>query len=314
VRRAAAFVNDHFFACVVVAAAAGLLLPSAAGLRSGVSPILFVMIFGMGLTLTLGELASVFRRPLRVLAVLLVQYSVLPVAAWLLARLVGDADLRMGFMIVAAAPSEITSALMVFLAGGDAAFGTGAMSLSVLAAPVAMPALLGALRGRSVHLDVGSMFLNLAVVVAVPVVAGAALRTRFAGLRAYADECSTIAAVMVLALVFVAAANARAQLSVAVLGVAALLLVFNVVGYGAGWATGRVVTHGGDVRPYVFTIGMKEFGVAMAVALSFFPAKAALPAALYGVIMLVTAPFLVKRLRARAEHPPGGNSGASVRR
>jgi predicted Na+-dependent transporter len=42
---------------------------------------------------------------------------------------------------------------------------------------------------------------------------------------------------------------------------------------------------------------MKEFGVATAVALSFLPSRSALPAAVYGVIMLVTAPYLVKRLR-----------------
>jgi bile acid:Na+ symporter, BASS family len=297
VGRIASFINDHFFACVVAAALAGLLLPGAAGLRSMVSPILFVMIFGMGLTLTLGEFASVFKRPVRVLAVLLVQYSVLPVTAWLLTRFVADPDLRMGFLIVAVAPSEITSALMVFLAGSDAALGTGAMSLSVLVAPLAMPALLGALGGQSIHLNVGSMFLNLAVVVAVPVLVGAALRTRFARLQAYADECSTVASVMVLLLILVAAANARTQLNVGIISVAALLLAFNLIGYVAGWLTGRVVTRNGDVRPYVFTIGMKEFGVAMAVALAFFPTKASLPATLYGVIMLVTAPFLVKRLR-----------------
>ena len=301
--RAAALINSHLFALVVVAATAGLLLPGAAGLRSLVSPILFVMVFGMGLTLTLGELASAFRRPARTVAVLLVQYSVLPLAAWLLSRLVGDPDLRMGFLIVGAAPSEVTSALMVFLAGGDAAFGTGAMSLSVLAAPLAMPALLGALGGQSVHLNVGSIFLNLAVVVAVPVIFGATLRTRFSRLGAYAGECSAIASAMVLLLVMVAAANARSQLAAGVLAVAALLLLFNLVGYGVGWLAGRFITRGGDVRPYVFVIGMKEFGVAMAVALTFFPAKTVLPATLYGVIMLVTAPWLVHRLRRPAARP-----------
>jgi predicted Na+-dependent transporter len=57
----------------------------------------------------------------------------------------------------------------------------------------------------------------------------------------------------------------------------------------------------------VFTIGMKEFGVAMAVALAFFPAKTALPATLYGVIMLVTTPLLVKWLRG---DDPQGRSAA----
>lgn len=39
---------------------------------------------------------------------------------------------------------------------------------------------------------------------------------------------------------------------------------------------------------------MKEFGVGTAVALQFFGSKAALPSAVYGIIMLITAPGLVK--------------------
>jgi BASS family bile acid:Na+ symporter len=298
ISKLAAFLNDRFFFCVIAAVVLGLLLPQAAALQQLVSPVLFLMILGMGLTLTLPELAGVFRRPGRVLAILAVQYTVLPAAAWLLGRLAVDPELRAGMVVLGAAPSEITSALMVFLAGGDAALATAAMALSVLAAPLVMPFALSLLIGQTVHLETGPMFQSLLLIVALPVLAGASVRTRFTRLSDYANECSALAALMVIFLIFiVAAANAGEILNPNVLGLAALLLALNLIGYAAGWGTALLVDRKGDRRPYVFTVGMKEFGVATAVALSFLPSRSALPAAVYGVIMLVTAPYLVKRLR-----------------
>jgi BASS family bile acid:Na+ symporter len=232
--------------------------------------------------------------------VLALQYTVLPVLAWVLALPLADPELRAGFVIVGAAPSEITSALMVFLAGGDAALATGAMALSVLVSPFVMPPILSLLAGHSVHMNVGEMFLNLAVIVAIPVLVGASLRTRFPKLGNHADECSALASLMVILLIFiVAAANAGSILQVGMIGTAVLLLVLNVSGYALGWLTGRIVAPRDDRRPFIFTVGMKEFGVATAVALNFFPGRAALPAAVYGVLMLITAPYLVRRLRTR---------------
>jgi len=42
---------------------------------------------------------------------------------------------------------------------------------------------------------------------------------------------------------------------------------------------------------------MKEFGVATAVALQFFGSKVAIPIAIYGIIILITAPIIARILK-----------------
>ena len=112
------------------------------------------MILGLGLTLEFKEFITVVKTPWKVLIAIFVQYSVIPLAAFLLTFLITNKDLAIGTLIIGAAPSEITSALMVHLANGNIALGTTIMGLSILLSPLIMPWILSILIGESVSIDV----------------------------------------------------------------------------------------------------------------------------------------------------------------
>jgi predicted Na+-dependent transporter len=95
----------------------------------------------------------------------------------------------------------------------------------------------------------------------------------------------------------VASSNTQTILEPSVLPLAFSLLALNLLGYLTGFTLGKVLKYDGGSAIYTFTVGMKEFGVGTAVALQFFGANAAIPSAIYGMIMLLTAPALVKLLR-----------------
>ena len=56
-------------------------------LKPGIIPLLMVIMFGMGITLTLGDFLRVLRQPSILLLGVALQYSIMPLAALLVARL-----------------------------------------------------------------------------------------------------------------------------------------------------------------------------------------------------------------------------------
>jgi len=284
------YVNNNLLFLVIVFTVIGVLFPQFSFLTNYVSPILFVMILGLGLTLTLQDFVKVAKTPQKILVALIVQYSVIPVIAFTLTFLSNDPTIAIGILIIGCAPSEITSALMVYLAGGNLALATAIMGSSILLAPFIMPLLLSLFAGEAVALDVGGMLIEL-----LPIILGSLLRTKLQKLKKYEEQFSSLSSIMVILLIFtVASSSAEAILNASIIWLVVLLLTLNLSGYIIGFIVGKLIRSEGDFKTYMFTIGMKEFGVGAAVALQFFGPEAALPSAVYGIIMLITAPILIK--------------------
>ena len=293
-------INRHLVWFIVLAAAGGFFLPQFAALSNYVSWILFVMILGLGLTLELSEFVSVAKAPWKVLAAVLIKYTAIPLLAYALSLLIVDEDLAIGTLVIGAAPSEITSALMVGLADGNVVLGATIMIFSILISPFAMPWILSITSGSSTSLDTFDLFLQLLLIVVVPVMIGLSIRTKFKCLKRYKEEFTSLSSLMVILLIFAVASNSAEQiLDTSLIGLALILLTLNLSGYGAGYLAARILRIK-EVKSYIFTIGMKEFGIATAVAVQFFDSDAAVPAAIYGVIMLVTAPIMTRILRNRS--------------
>ena len=293
-------INRFLVWFVVLSAIAGFFLPQVAFLSAFVSGILFVMILGLALTLEIKEFVSVARTPWKVLIAILTQYSVIPLLAYGLSLLIVDENLAIGILIIGAAPSEITSALMVGLANGNLVLGTTIMIFSILVSPFAMPWILSIMSVDSTSLDSIALFRQLLLIVVVPVLIGVMIRTRFRHLQRHKDWFTSLSSTMVILLIFIVASKSGEEiLNFSLIGLALILLALNLLGYGAGYLVARIL-HISEVKSYIFTIGMKEFGIATAVAIQFFGSGAAIPAAMYGIIMLVTAPIMTRILRDRS--------------
>ncbi|MGQ9469726.1 MAG: bile acid:sodium symporter family protein [Nitrososphaerales archaeon] len=264
--------------------------------------ILFFMILGLGLTLTFQDFLKV-ATPIKIGINLIVQYTTVPMIAFLLSSLIKDSNIATGVLIIGSAPSEITSALMVYLAKGNLALGTASMRSSILAAPFIMPLLLSIFAGESVSIDIMSISKEILLIVALPIIIGSFFRTKFQRLEKYEEQCSSLSSIMVILLIFiVASGNASIFLNLSMLWLALLLLILNLSGYIIGFIIGKMMKPKEEFRTYTFTIDMKEFGVGTAIALQLFGPEAAIPSSVYGIIMLITAPILVKVLRKWARN------------
>lgn len=301
-KRAARFITDKLPWLIIAAGLTGFLWSSVANFLSPVTPyLLAVMVAGSGFNLSLGQVFQVRSTLKLTFLALLLQLSLLPLLGFGLYQILPNSGLAIGMLALGVAPSEITSALMTMLAGGNLVLATRLMAFSIMIAAFTTPLWLGLFLGQRVPFDFGGMLIELGLVISVPFLLASGLRTRFSGLAKYEAEFSGLSALAVIILIFVVGGSlASFGLSREVLWLALACLGFNLSGYLLGYLTGLAFKQSApQTTALIFSSGMREFGIATTVAINFLPAGAALAPALYGFIMMTSASLLVGRLKNR---------------
>jgi predicted Na+-dependent transporter len=202
-------------------------------------------------------------------------------------------------MTVGLAPCEIASVATTSMAGGEAAISAGVLIGSTIAAVAVAGPLLSLESGHaSVHPT--HIVANLALIVALPLAAGIAIRAARPAVVRAERAATTTAVVTVAALVALIAGEVH--LSVSYLATAAALAVFlagsAVVGRLVGLGSSRPVT-----TAVLLTTSMRDFAIAAGIAASAFGSAAAAPLGLYGVMVLVWGTAVAGKLRRGDAEP-----------
>ncbi len=134
---------------------------------------LMAVMFGMGLTIKPEDFRVVFTRPRDVLIGCAAQFTVMPLAAYVLCLIFGLKEgLMMGMILVGACPGGTASNVISYFAKGDVALSVGMTAVSTLLAPVLTPAIVFLIMNESIDVDAFSMFLSIIQVVIVPIALG----------------------------------------------------------------------------------------------------------------------------------------------
>lgn len=290
VKRVFAFIARWMGAWVLLAAAVGLMRPvafSAIGIGA-VSPLLGVVMFGMGMSLKAEDFRVVFTRPRDVLTGCAAQFVVMPGLAWLLTKALSlPADLAVGVVLVGCCPGGTASNVITFLAGGDLALSVGMTTVSTVAAPILTPALTWLLAGQYVDVDAVGMLLSIVWVVILPIGAGL-LAQKFlpritSELRDFMPGFSS--AVIALIVGIIVSRNAESLLSAGHIVLLAVVL-HNIMGLALGFAIGRAMRLPlSKCAAMSIEVGMQNSGLASSLAVSHFAAQpmAAVPGAVFSV-------------------------------
>lgn len=283
--------TDYLRYWILLAGVCGYLLPGPAGAGEFLVPwLLFAMMLGLGLTLTRRD----FRGALRWregIAALGMQLIAIWATALALRFAFPPGPLRDGMLVLGLAPAEITSPLMASLAGGDLALSATLLVLSMMVSLLIIPLAAGPQAA-------GALAVELLLSVLLPLGLGILVRARFWQPRR--TVCDALSAAAVIGLVFIASAPLQGLRVATLVTLAGSALAMVTIGFGWGALAGRLAgATGGRFVSLVIFGGMREFGVAAAVALSAYPNGAGLPAAVYGPVMLVVAGVVASRLRNR---------------
>jgi BASS family bile acid:Na+ symporter len=275
---------------VLIAAVLALVFPETlATVRPTViNYLLGVVMFGMGLTLNLHDFQIVFSRPKDVIIGCLAQFTVMPLLAWILSRLFAlDEALALGVVLVGCCPGGTASNVITYLAKGDLALSVGMTGVSTLLAPLMTPLLTWALAGKSVDVNVVSMFLSILWVVILPIAAGLVVKwlwPRFTEQATdYLPAFSSIAIAFIVAIII--AANASKLLA----GGGVILLVVmlhNLCGLSIGYLIGSLLhLTSAKKRAISIEVGMQNSGLASSLATIHFATYplATIPGAIFSV-------------------------------
>lgn len=276
----------------VGAGAVGYLFDASVGQAGGaVVPLLTLIMLCMGLTLTPQDFVNLKHCKSAVLAGVALQFSVMPLIALGVARLLGlDDDLTVGLVLVGSVAGGTASNVITYLARGNVALSVSMTSISTLASVLLTPLLLTLLVGSRVPVPAADLLTTLVQIILVPVLAGLAINT-------FAHELTrrvlpalaplSIAAILII-IAIVVALNAELLGEVGIT-VALATLGHNVAGLALGYAAAHLLGFDRSVcRTIAIEVGMQNSGLAAALAVKFFGAAAALPGSVFSVWQNVT--------------------------
>ena len=257
-----------------------------------------VVMLGLGLSLTVADFARVLRYPRVVLVGLFTQTVVLVTVAYLFARLFSlPPELAVGMMLLAASPGGATANIYSHLARGDVALNITLTAINSALALVTLPLIVNGALGHFLGQDQyvpppTRKVIEVAAIIVIPVLVGMALRAGSTRLAARLEKPIRIFAVVVLAAVILAAIAAEwERLPGFIAAVGAACLAFNLSSMGIGYALPRMLRLPREQSIAIsMEIGIHNGTLAIFIALNVLQdARMSIPAAVYSIIMFVTA-------------------------
>lgn len=276
------------------------------GLPAGLA----IIMFGLGLSLTIDDFRRVGRTPKAVLVALLAQVLLLPALCFGLVKVFDlDPVLAVGMMLLAASPGGTTANLFSHLFRGDVALNVSLTAVNSVLAVLTLPLVVNFALNHfepSGAEDVGLQFgktLQVFAIVLIPVAIGMLVRRSSPDFADRADKPVRIASAVVLVLVIAGALLAeRENLGDYLADVGIVTVLFCICSLTLGYLLPRLT--GLAERQSIaiaFEVGIHNSTLAIAVAVNVLDDDAfAVPAAVYGIAMFPLAALAGMVLRRRA--------------
>ncbi|MFB9744485.1 bile acid:sodium symporter family protein, partial [Pseudonocardia sulfidoxydans] len=275
--------------------------------------VLAVVMFGLGLSLTVADFARVLTAPRAVLVTLACQMIVLPLIVFGLVVAFGiGPDLAIGMMVLVVSPGGATANVFSHLARADVALNITVTAVNSVLAMITLPFVVvfsvrffaGAEATIGLQLD---KLVQVAAIVLVPVALGMLVRRRWPAFAERMERPVRIAAVVAVFLAIAAAILQQLdQFLDGLVAIGLLCLLVSMLSLAVGYTVPRLarIEHRQAVAA-AMEIGIHNAVLAITVLVTVLdnPAAALAPA-MYGVLMYVPAAIFV-RIVVRGRVPMG---------
>ncbi len=256
------------------------------GIVQHITSLLMLIMFTMGVSLSIDDFRRVFFRPLPVIAGVALQYSLMPLTTWLLAKLLHmPHELTTGMILVGCVSGGTASNVITYLARGNVALSVTLTALSTLIGIFATPLLIRLYVDAKVTVDMHGILKSILQIVVVPIGAGLALNhllgQKMAPIKRFSPLISMIAILLVIA--GVVAANAKSIISIGPLVITGVIL-HNTIGLLGGYWGSRLLGFDETIcRTLAIEVGMQNSALSATLGKLYFTPLAALPGALFSV-------------------------------
>lgn len=263
-------------------------------------PLLGLIMFGMGLTLSRDDFREVAKRPVDVAIGVAGQFVIMPALAWLLSTALQlPPEIAVGVILVGCCPGGTASNVMTFLARGDVALSVAVTSVTTLLAPVVTPALIYLLASQWLEVSAAAMFWSIVQVVVLPIAFGVLAQSL---LREKVKACITVlplvSVVAIVAIVAAVVAGNQARIASSGLMIFAVVVLHNGLGLLLGYWLAKMSGMSVAKRKAIsIEVGMQNSGLGVALASAHFSPLAAVPSAIFSVWHNISGPLVATLFR-----------------
>jgi BASS family bile acid:Na+ symporter len=169
----------NFTLWVLVFVAASMLYPAAfrtwfgTDLKVLIVPLIQIITFGVGTTLSARDFKNVLAMPWPVLIGVGLQFTIMPFVGYGIAMTFGfPPEVAAGIILIGSVSSGVASNVMTYLAGGNVPLSVTITSATTLLSPFVTPFWMKTLAGRLIPVDFTAMMLSIFNMIIIPIFAG----------------------------------------------------------------------------------------------------------------------------------------------
>ncbi len=271
----------------------------------GIIPLLGIIMFAMGMTLSLDDFRRVVKSPRVIGLGLLLQYGLMPLLAFGIAMLLNlPAALMVGLVLIGSCPGGTASNVICYLGQGDVALSITLTAVSTLLAVLLTPLLTWLYIGQEVPVPVLGMMLTVFKIIILPVSLGIIVNRYcedyLSRLKQLLPLISVLAIVFIIGIIVALNAHQLPQLAAPLV---MAVILHNGAGLACGYAIAKCMGYDEKVcRTLAIEVGMQNSGLAVALAAKYFTAIATLPGAFFSIWHNISGSLLAAYWTRKSSH------------
>jgi BASS family bile acid:Na+ symporter len=307
------FYTKYFAIWVVAFGVVAYVLPGPFVALKGCMKLFFALtMFGIGAVLEVADFKRIAHRPVIVLIGSAAQFSIMPLGAFLPAKLFDlPPEIAVGLILTGSAPGAMASNVMCYIAKADTAYSVSLTTVSTLLCPLLTPGLTFILAKSRLEVPFLDMVGDVLQMVVMPLFVGFGVRhylkDRIEKILPVFPAISVTFIIFICSLVIALNKERLAEVTGIILAVGVILNIYGMLGgYGVGSAFRMNLRRR---RTLAIEIGMQNAGLGTVLALNNFGekgAEVAMPAAIFVFVCIITASAMAAAWQRTA---PNENSG-----
>lgn len=261
-----------------------------------IKPLIMIIMFGMGTSMSVHDFAGVVKMPRGVLIGVVSHFIIMPLLGFTLASITNfPPEVAAGIVLVGCSPNGTASNVISYLAKANLALSVTITAVSTMLAPFVTPFLMKLLAGAFIEINTLDMMFEIFQMVIIPIGAGLLFNHFLSGKLKWLDKAMPLVSMFGIAFIIVIITAAGRE-NLLTIGPALILvvLVHNLCGYTLGYWSGRLFKMSErDCRTIAIEVGMQNAGMASGLAKAMGKmATVGLAPAIFGPLMNSTGSIL----------------------
>ncbi|MCK5477380.1 MAG: bile acid:sodium symporter family protein [Methylococcales bacterium] len=266
-----------------------------ASFKQFIVPLLAVVMFSMGMTLTWSDFKAVITKPMIIAVAVGIQFVLMPFFAYVISIMLGlPIEIMTGMILVGASAGGTASNVICYLAKGNVALSILMTMVSTLFAVVLMPALTFMYLNQVVPVPVEEMLKSILLIVLIPVLVGTLVNSFFSQrLLAIQPVFPLLSSLSIVSIIGIIVALNHDNFIDLALPVLVAVGLHNFLGLIAGYCIPWLLKYDSrSCRTVCIEVAMQNSGLSVALAIKYFSITAALPGALFSIWHNISGSFL----------------------